>query len=180
MAEMCYAPDGSYKYTLGFNASYTNLALLLVIAATPLTIVLLGPKIVLRIGSSFGYYLRNKTAGRKAQILELTEAEEKEFQEEGGEERDSDEWENVEAYAVGTAKNGEKADKEWDGIIGFFHPFWQVVSAVCKFLWLTSAVMPVGEERESFGRLYERPRSVGRMLNVLSIPEIMILVSMIF
>lgn len=87
-------------------------------------LMILGPKLLFRVGSTFGYYLRKKTAGRKAQILELVEAEEKEFQEEGGEPRDSDEWENVEAYAVGSAKNGEKADKEWDGVVGFFHPFW--------------------------------------------------------
>jgi alpha-1,2-mannosyltransferase len=35
-----------------------------------------------------------------------------------------EEWENIESFAVGTAKNGEKADREWDGIVGFFHPFW--------------------------------------------------------
>lgn len=86
--------------------------------------MILGPKLLFKVGSMFGYYLRKKTAGRKAQILELVDADEKEFKEEGGERRDSDEWENVEAYAVGSSKNGEKADKEWDGIVGFFHPFW--------------------------------------------------------
>ena len=31
--------------------------------------------------------------------------------------------ESVDAYAVGFAKNGEKGEQEWDGIVGFFHPF---------------------------------------------------------
>ena len=122
--EVCMAPDGTPMATLGFQASWRNMLIILCIASTPLLMMILIPKIATRIGGSFGYYLRKKTAGRKAQILELVEAEEKEFQEEGGERRDSDEWESVEAYAVGTAKNGEKADKEWDGIVGFFHPFW--------------------------------------------------------
>jgi alpha-1,2-mannosyltransferase len=117
-------PDGTPMVTFGLSANWTSLLIILAIACTPLTILLLGPKIILRIGSTFGYYLRKKTTGRKAQILELVEAEEKGFKEEGGERRDSDEWESVEAYAVGSAKNGEKADKEWDGIVGFFHPFW--------------------------------------------------------
>ena len=70
-----------------------------------------------------GFYLRNKTAGRRAHILDLSEKDGKEYAERNGR-RDSDEWENVESYAAGTAKNGEKGDKEWDGIVGFFHPFW--------------------------------------------------------
>jgi alpha-1,2-mannosyltransferase len=124
------APDGTPMTTLGFKPNTRNMFIILAIACTPLTIMLLGPKIILRIGSWFGFYLRKKTAGRKAQILDLVEAEEKEFLEEGGERRDSDEWENVEAYAVGSAKNGEKADKEWDGIVGFFHPFWYVMHCI--------------------------------------------------
>ena len=74
--------------------------------------------------------MRKKTAGRKAQILELVGNEQREWEEKGGKEkerRDSDEWETVDSYATGTAKNGEKAvDAEWDGIVGFFHPFWWV------------------------------------------------------
>jgi alpha-1,2-mannosyltransferase len=40
-------------------------------------------------------------------------------------EDDSDDgWENLEAYAEASADNGGMAPKEWDGIVGFFHPFW--------------------------------------------------------
>jgi len=95
-----------------FKANWTNMFMILAIASTPLTIVLLGPKVISRIGSAFGYYLRKKTAGSRAQILELVEAEGKGFQQE------------VETDTVGSAQNGGKADKEWDGIVGFFHPFW--------------------------------------------------------
>lgn len=105
------------------NSKLAVLTVVSIIAFTPLTIILLGPKLVFYVGGIFGLYLRKKTAGRKAQILELVESDEKEYAVEG-EAGDSGEWENVEAYATGTAKNGEKADKEWDGIVGFFHPFW--------------------------------------------------------
>ena len=43
----------------------------------------------------------------------------------GGNE-DQDGWEAIDAYGLGSAKNGEKAEQEWDGIVGFFHPFWFV------------------------------------------------------
>ena len=124
MDETCRAPDGSEMWTFGMNQKAWTLLRLLLVASTPLAIMLLGPKLLFKVGRMLGYYLRKKTAGRKAQILELVDADEREFKEEGGEQRDSDEWENVEAYAVGSSKNGEKADKEWDGIVGFFHPFW--------------------------------------------------------
>ena len=101
----------------------------LVLGFTPMAVVLLGPKLFFWIGNWVGYYLRKKTAGMKAQILELTTAEEREWEETNRKEkekrRDSDEWENVEGYAVGTmGKNGENGGQEWNGIVGFFHPFW--------------------------------------------------------
>lgn len=88
--------------------------------------VLLGPKLFFWFGNTLGFYLRNKTAGRKAQILESVVQDEAEWEKsgKGKDRRDSDEWESVDAYAAGSAKNGEKADQEWDGIVGFFHPFW--------------------------------------------------------
>lgn len=96
----------------------------MVLGFGPLIVVLGVPRVVGAVGRSLGYYLRKKTAGRKAQILEKVEADEKEWVAKAEGRRDSDEWENVEAYATGTAKNGDKGDKEWDGIVGFFHPFW--------------------------------------------------------
>ena len=125
MAETCKTQDGDDVWTFGLTQNMT-IVLVSILGFLPLTIILLGPKLVFYVGGTLGYYLRKKTAGRKAQILELVETEEKEYATEGDKRRDSDDWENVEAYATGTAKNGEKADREWDGIVGFFHPFWCV------------------------------------------------------
>jgi len=126
MADTCVAPDGSEMWTFGFTSKLATVLLTLTVAFIPITIFFLGPKLLFYVGGTFGYYLRKKTEGRRAQILEAVEKDEKEFAEKG-ERRDSDEWESVDAYAVGTAKNGEKGDKEWDGIVGFFHPFWWVL-----------------------------------------------------
>ena len=127
MADVCVAPDGNPIWSLSSSLGigpWKVLMLVLVIASTPLTMFLLGPKILFYVGGIFGHYLKKKTAGRKAQILEMVAADEQEFVVNGGDKSDSDEWENVEAYATGTSKNGEKGNKEWDGIVGFFHPFW--------------------------------------------------------
>jgi alpha-1,2-mannosyltransferase len=132
MAETCRAPDGSEVYSFGMTKG-TTILIALILGFLPITVILLGPKLFFWLGNSAGYYLRKKTAGRKAQILELTKNEEEEWEKsgkgkgKGKERRDSDEWESVDAYAVGTAKNGEKGEQEWDGIVGFFHPFWYAI-----------------------------------------------------
>jgi alpha-1,2-mannosyltransferase len=125
--EVCYAPDGSEMWTFGLNNLPRTVSFALIIGFCPLVTVLLGPKLISWAGRTAGLYLRKKTAGRKAQILELTEKDQAEWEEDekdGKSRRDSDDWESVDAYAVGTAQNGEKGEEEWDGIVGFFHPFW--------------------------------------------------------
>lgn len=121
--ETCRAPDGSEMLFSGLTNRKMILPLILLLASIPLITLLLGPKLIFALGRTVGYYLRKKTAGRKAQILELITAEEEVYAREQGE-KDNEEWETVDAYATGTAKNGEIGDKEWDGIVGFFHPFW--------------------------------------------------------
>jgi len=127
MTETCRAPDGREVHTFGMTKS-TTIMVALVLGFFPLVVVLFGSKLLFWLGSTLGFYLRNKTAGRKAQILEATIQEEEEWEKggKGKERRHSDEWESVDAYAVGTARNGEKGEQEWDGIVGFFHPFWSV------------------------------------------------------
>lgn len=126
MEETCKAPDGSAKW--GSSWTYPDsknffLFTVLALAATPLLTILVVPRLVFLTGRLVGYYLEKKTAGRKAQILELVQEDEGQFLAVGGE-KDSDDWENVEGYITASANNGGKGDKEWDGIVGFFHPFW--------------------------------------------------------
>lgn len=125
MADKCTTPDGRGVWTFGLGSKTAAMIFVAVVACIPMTLILLGPKLLFYVGGWFGYYLKKKTAGRKAQILEMVEADEKEFLAKGGDrQEDCEEWETVEAYTTGTSKNGETAEREWDGIVGFFHPFW--------------------------------------------------------
>jgi alpha-1,2-mannosyltransferase len=125
MADMCTTPDGGSMWTLGLGYKWFSIIFVSILGFFPLAVVLLGPKLVFYFGSIVGYYLRKKTAGRKAQILDLVEAEEKEYQAGSKGRRDSDEWENVQS-GLADENGGAAADREWDGIVGFFHPFWWV------------------------------------------------------
>ncbi|KAK0099425.1 asparagine-linked glycosylation protein [Cadophora gregata] len=137
MAETCSAPDGSTKWLTMTPGQ--SIFIVSIIGFLPLFVLLAGPKLVFWFGGLIGGYLKRKTAGRRAQILDLVDSEQKEWEEKGGKEkqrRDSDEWETVDSYAVGTAKNGEKAvDAEWDGIVGFFHPFCNAGGGGERVLW---------------------------------------------
>lgn len=75
-----------------------------------------------------GWYLRRRTTSRKITILARVKLEEAQYQLSASQSHKSDdgEWEKVEKHTAGSAKNGGEADDEWEGIIGFFHPFWSV------------------------------------------------------
>ncbi|EAQ84030.1 hypothetical protein CHGG_10434 [Chaetomium globosum CBS 148.51] len=95
-------------------------------------------------GSFLGWYLRKKTEGRRCHILELVESDEKEYRESrknntstSGENGEDGEWEKVDAHTTGTSKNGDKGsgDDDWDGIVGFFHPFCNAGGGGERVLW---------------------------------------------
>ena len=174
--EVCYAPDGKPVWSFGLNNLPRTIILALLIGFVPLVTVLLGPKLVFWLGAWAGSYLRTKTAGRKSQILELTENNQKDWEEEQKDKkgrRDSDDWEKVDQHAAGTAKNGEKGEAEWDGIVGFFHPFWYASSGPSAHLPLIGVVTLAAVVNESFGLRYEQHRSAGRKQSVLSTRGIM-------
>lgn len=98
-------------------------AMIAVLAMAPLVLI---PLAWQTLGSILGWYLLRKTEGRRAHIIELVEKEEARYQEESAQrtEKEDQDWERIDRHAAGTSQNGEKGDKEWDGIVGFFHPFW--------------------------------------------------------
>ncbi|KAF8848296.1 glycosyltransferase family 4 protein [Acephala macrosclerotiorum] len=136
MGKTCAAPDGTQPITFGLT-KWNSILLVTVLGCLPMATILLGPRLVRWVGGTLGFYLRNKTAGRKAQILEMTEKDEAEWEKTKGKEgrRDSDEWENVDAYATGSVGNGEKGESEWDGIVGFYHPFCNAGGGGERVLW---------------------------------------------
>ncbi|KAI0505304.1 glycosyltransferase family 4 protein [Xylaria bambusicola] len=79
------------------------------------------------IGSCAGWYLRKKTDGRRALIIRATEDGEASFREK-----------NEANGAVGGGKaDGEEGntDREWTGIVGFFHPFCNAGGGGERVLW---------------------------------------------
>ncbi|KAK8130742.1 hypothetical protein PG999_003122 [Apiospora kogelbergensis] len=137
------------------TALYTILAL----ACTPFAAVLLwnyGVPVLFHalantVGTTLGWYLRKKTDGRRSLIIRLTEDDEKAHAEKrssnksggsgsGSGSSDSrssldNDWENIEASVLGSSHNGEKGEQDWDGIVGFFHPFCNAGGGGERVLW---------------------------------------------
>ncbi|KAL8758804.1 MAG: hypothetical protein Q9199_001215 [Rusavskia elegans] len=84
-----------------------------------------------------GWYLRRRTTSRKITILARVKLEEAQYQLSASQSHKSDdgEWEKVEKHTAGSAKNGGEADDEWEGIIGFFHPFCNAGGGGERVLW---------------------------------------------
>lgn len=71
-------------------------------------------------GQTLGWYLRQRTSARRKTIFSEVRAEEKDYRAKKrlSPKSDDEDWEKVESYAAGSAKD------HWEGVIGFFHPFW--------------------------------------------------------
>ncbi|KAI1269839.1 glycosyltransferase family 4 protein [Xylariaceae sp. FL1019] len=90
------------------------------------------------LGSCAGWYLRKKTEGRRALVVRTTEESERAYQTKKSAAQTTqsdDEWENVDGAVAGSSGNGEKGNRDWDGIVGFFHPFCNAGGGGERVLW---------------------------------------------
>lgn len=73
-----------------------------------------------------GWYLRRRAHARREIILARTKIEEHDYQSKlrHSPKSDDGEWEKLEKSISGSATNREKLEEDWEGIVGFFHPFW--------------------------------------------------------
>ncbi|KAB5582453.1 GDP-Man:Man(3)GlcNAc(2)-PP-Dol alpha-1,2-mannosyltransferase [Coniochaeta sp. 2T2.1] len=110
-----------------------------VAALAPFAWLFFLPFVYKTVGSLLGWYLRRKTEGRRARILEVMDADLKNYrekkQQQSRESSSDDDWERLDSQAAASSKNGGKADKDWDGIVGFFHPFCNAGGGGERVLW---------------------------------------------
>lgn len=101
------------------------MALLLVVLSLLLSVVasfLLFPATVRFLGEQVGHYLRRSSRTRRELLLARVATESNKYEAEHAEIEDHD-WEEIASVAT-DGKAGSKGDQQWEGIVGFFHPFW--------------------------------------------------------
>ena len=88
--------------------------------------VFVGKWLVQSGGTAIGWYLRRNTLTRRKAILAQVKLEEEAYRtrEHHSPNLDDADWEEVKSYVIGSAVNGGPAADEWEGVVGFFHPFW--------------------------------------------------------
>ncbi|QKX56225.1 uncharacterized protein TRUGW13939_03326 [Talaromyces rugulosus] len=118
--------------------AFTAASVTLLILFTTLLLVPRFTGYVLRAAlRSAGWFLKNRTNGRREVILSRVRLEEEDYRSRnpystaGPEDED---WEKVDS-APGVAKNGEPLGENWEGIIGFFHPFCNAGGGGERVLW---------------------------------------------
>ena len=122
---------GCGRPTFPFGIAQRSLAFVVVplLAVAPLICLIFVPIASRVVGGLMGWYLRNKTDGRRSQLLQVMEEDERQFQE-GRHKNTSAEGEGARSHAAVALRDEKKAPAGWDGIIGFFHPFWYALPRV--------------------------------------------------
>ncbi|KAF2035490.1 UDP-Glycosyltransferase/glycogen phosphorylase [Setomelanomma holmii] len=83
-----------------------------------------------------GNRLRQSSGTRRELLLDRVEKETRAFEaEHSAKSKEDDDWEKIVPAPIGTAANGAKADADWSGIVGFFHPFCNAGGGGERVLW---------------------------------------------
>ncbi|KAI0130899.1 glycosyltransferase family 4 protein [Daldinia grandis] len=145
----CSVPSKDASYSFGMEPktlAFTAIA----IACTPFAALIFWNFILpvlfrifaLTAGSAFGWGLRKGSEGRRSLLIRTTAESEARFKEAKAQGKDSsagsgddESWENIDGSTAGTSGNGEKGGREWDGIVGFFHPFCNAGGGGERVLW---------------------------------------------
>lgn len=124
-ADTCTAPDGTKPFSFGLEPR-TLAFVVVLISSTPFLVVFVLPRILARIGLALGWTLRKRTDGRRALLLSLMQEDDSKFR--NGAKGDTEKNQSQNAGA-GALSGIDIQQKDWDGIVGFFHPFWYVAPA---------------------------------------------------
>lgn len=100
----------------GSSAAIAKLCTLLYIA------IRLLPLVVRLCGIAIGKNIRGKTHHRRELLLAHADQEEKDFTTKH--KKADEDWEKVDARSSGPSTPADAQDKDWQGVVGFFHPFW--------------------------------------------------------
>jgi len=112
------------------------LAVFLSLLIPALISVVFLPKTLQLLAELVGRRLRHSSRTRRELLLDRVAAETKAFEaDHKAKGSEDDDWENIVPSPLGTAANGAKADAEWNGIVGFFHPFCNAGGGGERVLW---------------------------------------------
>ncbi|XPT00975.1 GDP-Man:Man(3)GlcNAc(2)-PP-dolichol alpha-1,2-mannosyltransferase [Ascochyta lentis] len=108
--------------------------ILLSLLVAVLTSALFFPKIVRFLTAQVGRHLRRSSLTRRELLLARVEKETNHYEAQHAEIEDYD-WEEIASVATDGQVSSNQADKHWEGIVGFFHPFCNAGGGGERVLW---------------------------------------------
>ncbi len=98
------------------------LFIVLSLLASILISVIFFPAIARFVGKQVGHHLRRSSHTRRELLLARVATEFKSYKSEPSAIEEND-WEEITSVAT-DGRVGIQKDQQWEGIVGFFHPFW--------------------------------------------------------
>ena len=134
MAKPCAGPSCGPSFP--FNLSLRGLAWLITfVAILPLTLLFLGPILLTFVGRCIGFGLMRKTEGRRSHLQALMNEDDRRYWASRSESKDAGSGpttDGLHAEDLSPVNKVGKGRQDWDGIVGFFHPFWYVETPVTR------------------------------------------------
>lgn len=97
-----------------------------IIAFAPFIVVFVIPQILGLFGRLLGWSLRKKTDGRRIQLLTYMDEENKKYHNANKDTAAGDVGGGPNVDIDSKVQAALESQKDWSGIVGFFHPFWYV------------------------------------------------------
>ncbi|KHN99215.1 alpha-1,2-mannosyltransferase alg11 [Metarhizium album ARSEF 1941] len=139
MPDACTAPTAQRSFSFGMDPKMLALVVTF-LASSPFLLVVVVPIIANRIGRFLGFTLRKRTGGRRTHLISFMNEEDEKYCKDSSETNQTTSSDAVEAEAVDstglkTENRDAKLSKNWDGVIGFFHPFCNAGGGGERVLW---------------------------------------------
>lgn len=108
------------QHSSGFQPPPPLVVIGTILASIPLSLLVVAPWTIRLAALALGWMLRQGTEGRRAQLAALMDEENKKYREENKEPQPD----STGKYQKEGNADADDAQRNWDGFVGFFHPFW--------------------------------------------------------
>lgn len=102
------------------------------VALAPIIVVFVLPQVLSVFGRFIGWILRRKTEGRRSHLMTYMTEEDEKVRGTDRDESEGDSSIQLKFDVDGKTQAALDAQKDWNGIVGFFHPFWYVPPAILR------------------------------------------------
>ncbi|CAM1509190.1 Fc.00g029290.m01.CDS01 [Cosmosporella sp. VM-42] len=133
--DSCVAPDGGRPFSFGVKPQTLAYIVTALVAFAPLIVVFVLPRILGLFGKILGWSLRKKTEGRRSHLLAYMSEEDRKFRQANKDQPEGSSSGELRVDVDAKFQTVLEAQKDFSGIVGFFHPFCNAGGGGERVLW---------------------------------------------